>query len=455
VTVGPGGTHPKAATAGKPPGGPGTAGKQQDMGSARYGKGKGRRPMGQLQQEVAPEAVGLDPARLARLDRHLAGHVDSGRLSGYLISVARHGQVAHLATYGLRDREAGLPVTVDTLWRMYSMTKPVTSVAALMLLEEGLLSLNDPISRYLPAFAETRVYQGGPPSAIQTRAAEEPIRVWHLMTHTAGLTYGHYGVHPVDALYREAGLESRPQGMDLAAACDLYASLPLQFEPGSQWNYSVATDVLGRLVEVVSGRPLDEFFAERIFGPLGMDDAGFFVEEERADRLAALYESVDQARAVPIPGPDLAGRPEFLSGGGGMVAGALDYHYFMEMLRRRGEFGGTRLLGPRTVDYMATNHLPGGVDILEFAGPLHRDPAYDGIGFGLGVSVTVDPVKAKVLASPGDYGWSGAASTFFWVDPREDLTVQFLTQLRPAPGDRIGSRLRFEAKQLVRQALVD
>lgn len=408
--------------------------------------------MEQLRQEVEPAAVGLDPERLARLDRHFARYVDDGRLAGYLVAVVRHGKVAHLATYGQRDREAGRPVEPDTLWRMNSMTKPVTSVAAMMLHEEGLLTLTDPIARYLPAFAAPRVYQGGAGSATETRPTVEPIRIWHLLTHTAGLTYGFHYAHPVDALYRAAGLGlTTPEGMDLTTACDVYANLPLQFDPGTQWNYSVATDVLGRLVEVASGQALDEFFAERIFGPLGMVDAGFFVEEERADRLAALYGPDEAGRATPIPGRPVFQRPEFLSGGDGMVSSALDYHRFMEMLRRRGELNGTRFLDPRTVDYMVANHLPGGADLRAFSSPVHHDPTYAGVGFGLGVSVTMDPVKSKVPSSAGEFGWSGAASTTFWVDPHEDLTVQFLTQLRPITTHPILSQL----KQLVYQALVD
>ncbi len=406
----------------------------------------------QFQQEVEPTAVGLDPGRPARLDRHFAGYVDDGRLAGYLVAVSREGRVAHLTTCGWRDREAGLPVEADTLWRIHSLTKPVTSVAAMMLHEEGLLGLADPIARYLPAFAAPRVYVDGTGTATRTRPAEEPIRVWHLLTHTAGLTHGGiYRSHPVDALYRDAGLVSRPpRGMDLAAACDLYAALPLQFEPGSQWNYSLATNVLGRLIEVISGQQLDEFFAQRIFGPLAMTDADFFVHADRAHRLAAYYGPDEKGQATPIPGPPVDSRPQFLSAGGGLIASALDYHRFMEMLRRRGELGGSRLLSPGTVDYMVANHLPDGADIRSFGSRVHDVPAWDGIGFGLGVSVTVDPVKAKVPSSAGEFGWSGMASTTFWVDPRLDLTVQFLAQLSPVTTHPILPQL----KRLVYQSII-
>lgn len=259
--------------------------------------------MALLTQEVDPGEVGLDAKALDRLDQHFAHYVDEGRIPGYLVAVARGGRVAHLATHGHRDVAAGLPVEADTLWRIYSMTKPVTSVAALLLVEEGKLSLDDPVGRHLPAFAEPRVYVGGSGADTVTRPADGPLTVRHLMTHTAGLTFAFYHSHPVDALYRDANLESAVlPGSDLARTVDVYASLPLQFEPGTQWNYSVASNVLGRVIEVVSGQPLDEFFAERIFRPLGMTDAGFCVSGEQADRLSELYgERGRRHRAHPRP----------------------------------------------------------------------------------------------------------------------------------------------------------
>ncbi len=405
-----------------------------------------------LQVEVDPADVGLDAERLRRIDRHFGRYVDDGRLAGYLVSVARHGKVAHLATNGYRDREAARPVDVDTIWRMYSMTKPITSVAALMLCEEGLVDLKDPLHRYLPAWEQPRVYTGGAGAGVVTRPAMEPIRVWHLLTHTAGLTYGFLHAHPVDALYRAAGFEwGTPRGLDLAAACDAYAQLPLLHDPGAEWNYSVATDVLGRLVEVVSGQSLECFCAERIFEPLGMADAGFSVDVTRADRLAALYGPDADRRATPLNGGAALRLPACISGGGGMLATARDYHRFTEMLRRRGEIEGVRLLSPRTVDYMTTNHLPGGADLLKFGRPLFAESGFEGVGFGLGFAVTIDPVKAKILSSPGEYNWGGAASTTFWVDPVEDLSVQFLTQLLPSSTHPIRPQLQ----QLVYQALVD
>ncbi|MFG3151895.1 serine hydrolase domain-containing protein [Streptomyces sp. NPDC048219] len=409
--------------------------------------------MGPLRQETDPDAAGLAPEALERLDRHFVRLVDEGRLPGFLVALARGGRVAHLTVHGSRDVAAGLPVTPGTLWRIYSMTKPVTSVAVLMLVEEGRLSLDDPVDRYLPAFAEPRVHMEGDADDVVTRPAAGPVLVRHLMTHTAGLTFGFYRAHPVDALYRAAGLESslRP-GAGLAETVDLYASLPLQFEPGTRWNYSVASNVLGRLVEVVSGQALDTFFAERILGPLGMTDTGFEVSDEQAERLAELYGETDDGGIEPVPGLPLRGRPRFLSGSGGLVASAYDVHRFAELLRRRGELDGVRLLAPATVDLMTRNHLPDGADLRSFGShPAHDDPGNDGVGFGLGVSVVTDPSRTQAPSGLGTYGWSGVATTTFWVDPGRDLTVQFMTQVRP----RSASTVHRDLKQLVHEAVAD
>ncbi|MFD0054637.1 serine hydrolase domain-containing protein [Streptomyces sp. NPDC005047] len=406
-----------------------------------------------LRQETDAGAAGLDAEALDRLDLHFARQVDEGRLPGFLVAVARGGRVAHLTVHGLRDLAAGLPVTAGTLWRIYSMTKPVTSVAVLTLVEEGRLSLDDPVARYLPAFAEPRVYVRGSGADTVTRPAGGPVLVRHLMTHTAGLTFGFYHSHAVDGLYRAAGLESsvRP-GADLAETVDLYASLPLQFEPGTEWNYSVASNVLGRLVEVVSGQPLDAFFAARIFGPLGMTDTGFHVTDEQAERLAELYGETDDGSIEPVPGLPLRGRPRLLSGSGGLVSSAYDVHRFAEMLRRRGALDGVRVLAPETVDLMTRNHLPGGADLRALGSrPAHDRPGNDGVGFGLGVSVVTDPSRTQSPSGQGTYGWSGVATTTFWVDPGRDLTVQFMTQVRPRSSHTVYPDL----KRLVHEALTD
>jgi len=403
--------------------------------------------------ELDPAAAGFDAQRLKRIDTHFARYVDEGRLPGWLAVVSRHGRIVHVSNGGQRDIEAGLPVEADTLWRIYSMTKPVTSVAAMMLAEEGLLELDDPIATWLPEFTEPRVYVKGSAIKPLTEPATEPIRVWHLLTHTAGLTYGFHHAHPVDALYRAAGFEwGTPPDTDLAECVRRWARLPLVFQPGAEWNYSVATDVLGRVVEVVSGQPLDEFFADRIFGPLGMSDTGFWTEH--LDRLAALYlPDPKTGRTMRNDNFGALGtkRPACFSGGGGLVSTAGDYHRFTQMLVRGGELDGVRLLAPRTVELMASNHLPGRADLEAFGRPLFAEMPFHGYGFGLGFSVLEDPVKARTLASPGEFAWGGAASTAFWVDPDEDLTVAFYTQLLPSSTYRTRQQLR----QLVYQALVD
>ncbi|KDN22942.1 serine hydrolase domain-containing protein [Amycolatopsis rifamycinica] len=408
--------------------------------------------MADFEVDVDPAEAGFDAARLSRIDAHCDRYVEDGRLPGWLAVVSRHGRIVHVGRGGCRDVEGSLPVETDTLWRIFSMTKPITSVAAMMLAEEGLLELDDPISRWLPEFASPRVYVKGSALAPSTEPATEPIRVWHLLTHTAGLTYGFHHGHPVDAIYRAAGFEwGTPPGLDLASCCERWASLPLLFQPGTEWNYSIATDVLGRLVEVVSGLPLDEFFATRIFTPLGMTDTGFLASSPA--RLAAMYvRDPASGRAVRN---DAFGRlgtvtPDCLSGGGGLVSSAPDYWRFTEMLLRGGELDGVRLLSPRTVTLMASNHLPGHVDLEQFGRPLFAEMPFDGHGFGLGFSVLEDPVKARTLSSAGEFAWGGAASTAFWVDPDEDLTVGFYTQLLPSSTYRLRPQLR----QLVYQALV-
>jgi CubicO group peptidase (beta-lactamase class C family) len=413
--------------------------------------------MGGLKPEVDAAEVGLDPGRLDRLDRHFARYVDDGRLPGWLVTVSRRGRLAHVSCCGYRDIEAGLPVEPDTLWRIYSMTKPITSVAAMMLYEEGAFELTDPVSAFIPSFAGLRVYGGGPDLRPVTTAAAGPARIWHLLTHTAGLTYGFHRVHPVDAMYRAAGFElTSPPGVDLAQACDIWAGLPLLFEPGTEWNYSAATDVLGRVIEVVSGLSLDEFITARILHPLGMSDTSFWVDDHDAARLAALYTpgADREASRLDALGDAARARPSMLSGGAGLVSTAADYHRFTQMLLHRaaspaGELDGTRLLSPHTVGYMTRNHLPGGLDLDTFGRPLYAEFPFRGVGFGLGFAVTIDPVPGKVVCSAGEFSWGGAASTAFWVDPAQELTVCFFTQLLPSSAYRLRPQLR----QLIYQAL--
>jgi CubicO group peptidase (beta-lactamase class C family) len=410
----------------------------------------------ELKAEVDPAEVGLDANQLRRIGRQFAPYVDDGRLAGWLVTVSRHGRLAHVSAYGSRDAEAGLPVEADTVWRLYSMTKPLTSVAAMVLYEEGALQLTDPVAAYIPSFADMRVYTAGTDWAPVTVPAAEPVRVWHLLTHTAGLTYGFHKTNPMDALHRAAGFGfGRLPRIGLEQACDFWASVPLLFQPGTEWNYSVATDVLGRVVEVASGQRIDDFFSQRILGPLGMTETGFSARPDQFPRLAALYVRGKGGKAVRADAIDDAREaPALLSGGGGLVSTAADYHRFLQMMLHRpgspgGELDGIRLLSPRTVAYMGMNHLPGNADLERFGRPLYAEaPAY-GSGFGLGFAVLMDPVRGKVAASPGELSWGGAASTAFWIDPAEELTVSLFTQLMPSNAYPLRAQLR----QLVYAAL--
>lgn len=415
--------------------------------------------MGGLSPEVDPADVGLDPARLTRIDRHFGKYVDDGRLAGWLATVSRHGKLAYVSSCGQRDLEAGLPVTTDTIWRIYSMSKPITSVAAMILYEEGAFQLTDPVSTFIPSFADVRVFTGGSDIKPVTVPAVEPVRIWHLLTHRSGLTYGFHRSHPVDAMYRERGFEwGTPRKTDLAACCDMWAELPLLFQPGAEWNYSVSTDVLGRVVEVASGMSLDDFFAERIFGPLGMTETGFWLAEAEHDRLAALYTLGHERKAVRLDGMGFVakGRPTFLGGGGGLVSTAADYGRFTSMLLSApgspaGSLDGVAVLSGRTVAYMTRNHLPAGADLEAFGRPLFAETPFRGVGFGLGFAVLIDPAAGKVDGGLGEFSWGGAASTAFFVDQATGLTASFFTQLLPSSTHPIRSVLR----QLVYQAVMD
>ena len=393
--------------------------------------------------------LGFDPARLARLDKHLSRYVDDGRLAGWQLAVTRSGEVAHEATYGWRDREAGLPVEPDTLWRIASMTKPITSVAAMTLWEEGAFELTDPISTWIPAFADAQVYVRGRDRTMVTAPAAEPIRVWHLLSHTSGLTAGFMRSSVVDELYREAGYEFGSPRATLAECVDDWARLPLLFQPGTAWGYGVSTDVLGRLVEIWSGQSLDVAIANRVLEPLGMTDTVWHCDESRRSRLAALYVPDDNDQAVRSPFGDAAfHRPSILSGGGGLLSTVDDYIRFTDMLVGQGERRGARVLAPSTVRLMTSNHLAGDLGALSTGG--FAETTFDGVGFGLGFAVAVDPVRMHSVASPGEYFWGGIFSTAFWVDPVKDVSCIFMTQLMPSSTYPIRSQLR----QLVYSALV-
>ena len=403
--------------------------------------------------EQDPAEVGMDAERLARIDTHLARYVDDGRLAGWQVLVTRHGRTVHSSVHGSRDLEAGLPVEPDTLWRIYSMTKPITAVVAMSLYEQGAFSLNDEVSRYLPEFADMRVLVGGNAEQPKTVPATEPIRMWHLFSHTAGLTYAFTRSSVLDEMYKLAGADPLVDpAADLAEMCRRWASLPLLFEPGTAWNYSVATDVLGRVVEVLTGETLEQAFSRVVLDPLGMADTRWWVDGDDVDRLAALYvpNPVDgTALRYDAMGSTALKPPALLSGGGGLVSTAADYARFTSMLLRGGELDGVRVLSPRTLAYMTQNHLPGGGTLVSLGRGQFAETAYDGVGFGLGFGVNVDPVRSRVHTSPGEFTWGGLASTAFWVDRTEQVAAHFYTQLVPSSTYPI----RTELRQLVYSAI--
>ena len=401
--------------------------------------------------DARPEDVGLSTPRLARIVPWMRHWVEAGKVPGLLIAIVRDDRLAWLETCGYRDVETQRAVEPDTIYRIYSMTKPITTVAALMLYEEGRFQLDDPVAKFIPAFADTRVFASGDAESFTTVPIERPVTVHDLMIHTSGLTYGFQHEHAVDALYRKHRVEFNANVGPLAELVEATAAEPLVFQPGTRWNYGVSTDVLGRLVEIWSGMALDTFFAERIFAPLGMCDTGFRVPEGRGDRLASNYAVSDDgglARVDAASGSRFLEPAVTLSGGGGLVSTAADYLRFMRMLRARGALDGNRILARKSVELMTTNHLPG--DLADMGRPRFAEMPFAGVGFGLGVSVLLDPARARILGSPGEYAWGGMASTAFWVDPAEDLIVLLLTQLMPSSA----YPLRRELRVLTYQALL-
>ncbi len=421
-----------------------------------------------------PETVGLSADRLGRIAARFNRYVDEGKLPGYLALIARRGKAAYLHRYGLRDVEAGLPVEEDTIFRIYSMSKPITSVALLTLYERSRLHLDDPASEYIPGFRELEVFESGDEHSWRTVPPEREMTIRDLLTHTSGLTYGHMRAHPIDAMYRQRRF-FEGAAMTLADFAAGLSELPLLFSPGTRWSYSVATDVLGYIIEIVSGKSLDQYFADEILAPLGMVDTAFSIAPEKAERFAANYErDGDDFRLIDKPGESAYLRqPKLPSGGGGLISTASDYLRFAQMLLNKGELDGARVLSRRTVELMTSNHLPGGCDLANMGYALYSDTRskgvgmglgarhnlrrggirtetrHEGVGFGLGGSVLLDPAAAQILASPGEFAWGGAASTFFWIDPREEMTAIFLTQLMPSSSYPIRRELRVLANQAI------
>jgi len=386
---------------------------------------------------VDPSELGFCPRRLARVDQHLQRHyIEPGKVAGALTLVARRGEVAHCTPLGRMDIERDTPMREDTIFRIYSMTKPITSVALMVLYEEGRLRLTDPLHKFIPAFAEMRVYVAGKHPAFMSEPARRPITIHDLLTHTSGLTYGFMYRGNVDDAYRKLDIDGWEPGATLADRMERLAGLPLEFSPGTAWNYSVATDVIGHVVEKVSGQSLDEFVRSRITEPLGMLDTGFTVRSTEIGRFAANYtRRADKSLRLiddPLGASPWVGDKTFFSGGGGMVSTAGDYLRFCRMLQNRGELDGARILGRKTIELMTMNHLPGGRPLTELTTGLFSEVENEGSGFGLGFSVNLNPVLGGSLGSVGEFAWGGMASTIFWIDPVEELIVIFMTQLVPS-----------------------
>jgi len=415
------------------------------------------------QHVSASNGSGLCPQRLRRITEHLERqYIEPGKLVGCQTLVARRGELAYVSSLGQMDRERSKPMREDTIFRIYSMTKPITSVALMMLYEQGLFQLNDPVHRIIPQWRDLQVYVAGEAIAMETRPAERPITFRHLLSHTGGLGYGggllpSGKLHPVDEAYRAQGVQHPAD--TLQTFVDKLARVPLRYTPGQHFIYSCSTDVCGHLVEALSGQTLDVFMRERIFEPLGMRDTAFSITPDKLDRFAAGYQRAagKTLELVDDPAASLFARtPAFLSGGGGLLSTLHDYYRFCEMLRRGGELDGARLLGPRTLRLMTMNHLPGsahlpaGTDLAQMAVGTFSETSNEGVGFGLGFATTLNEVAAGCFGG-GDFFWGGFASTLFWVDPREDLVVLFLTQMIPSSTFNIRGQL----KSLIYSAIID
>ena len=397
--------------------------------------------------------AGFDSQRLARVAALVDRYVAEGKLAGAQVQVAHRGEVALRHTVGRADVASDRPLGDDAIYRIYSMTKPITSIALMQLYEQGRVLLEDPVSAYIPEFAEMQVFTGGTPTAPKVRPAQTVMTVKDVLTHASGLTYGFFFQNNLDAMYREDGLGNfELPDYTLEEGMTRLAAKPLAFDPGTAWNYSMSTDVCGRLVEVISAMGLDEYFAEHITGPLGMADTAFHVPADKVHRFTSNYQlapgdplaTFDSFDTSPYLSP-----PVFLSGGGGLVGTVDDYQRFVDMLLNGGELDGRRIIGRKTLEYMTINHLPEGKTLNELGQSLFSEAVMEGMGFGLGFSTLVDPARNGAVSSGGEFAWGGAASTAFWVDPVEEITCVFMTQLMPSST----YPLRRELKATVYQAL--
>ena len=386
--------------------------------------------------------TGFEAGRLERIGDHLQrNYIDNGKIAGCQVLVARHGHVGYAKSFGLRDRERGTPWSDDTIVRLYSMTKPITSIALMMLYERGYFQLADPVSRVIPSWKDHRVWVSGEGAGMKTEPVNRPISFRDLLNHSGGLTYGMLlnaitgapAGHPVDMVYADLDIARGP-GETLDTFVAKLGKVPLRYQPGEAWQYSLSTDVIGYLVQALSGKRFDRFITDEILEPLGMSETAFHVAPQNHDRFAACYRRAEDKSLELADDPTTSAflkEPSFFGGGGGLPGTIADYHKVCEMLRCGGELNGVRIVSPRTLELMAMNHLPGGKDLTGIAIGGFSETAYEGVGFGLGFASTLDQVKTQSLGK-GDVYWGGAASTIFWVDPVEDLAVVFLTQLLPS-----------------------
>ena len=411
--------------------------------------------------DMAPEKAGLSAERLERIGDHLKrSYIDNGKIAGCQVMVARRGHVAYFDSFGHMDRERGKLMADDTIFRIYSMTKPITSVALMTLYERGYFQLNDPVYRFIPEWRDHRVWVSGEGAAMQTVKPNRPVSMRDMLCHTGGLTYGAALValgapdtgHPVDKVYAQVGVR-RGEGETLKDFVQKLARVPLRYQPGERWQYSLSTDVCGALVEIISGKRFDKFLQEEIFEPLQMRDTSFVVPGDKLDRFCANYRRGVDKKTHLIEDPQKSNylrEPSFFSGGGGLVGTTADYVRFCEMLRRGGELDGARILGPRTIALMHRNHLKDNRDLTQMAIASFSETANEGVGFGLGFACTLDAVKSGSIVGT-DWYWGGAASTIFWVDTAEDLAVVFMTQLMPSGA----FNFRGQLKSIVYSSIVD
>lgn len=395
---------------------------------------------------VRIDTTGFDSERLAHIDTFLKErYLDSGRLANAQLLIAREGQIAHFSSQG-SAREGGEPLADDALFRIASMTKPVTSIAFMMLVEEGRVALDTPVAQVLPELADLAVYNGGGAGvAFQTRPVLRPLLMVDLLRHTAGFTYSFQNRGNVDAAYREGKIENWHGNLTLDEFVAALGKIPLEFSPGESWNYSVSTDVLGAVVQRLSGVPLEDFFETRIFALLKMGDTFFTVPADKVDRLTDCYTLVPgKGRILTDRGADSAWSkpPRLVSGGGGLVSTALDYNRFCQMLLNGGSFDGARIVGRKTIELMTQNHLPDGGDLASWSKSMFSEASNAGVGFGLGFAVTQNIARLMIPGSVGEFYWGGMYSTAFFVDPVERLTMVFMTQLGPSSAYPVRRELR-------------